>query len=170
MNLDANVVYPGTFDPVTNGHVDILQRAASMFDKVTVLVANNPRKKCIFDVKERVKFVTQALANTETEHDIAVEVWNGFVSDYVKTKKCCRILRGLRALSDFEYEFQQAMINRSLGVETLFLPASGQHMYVSSSLVREFLTFGKSIESFVPSSIAADVTKQYQRLIPFGVE
>lgn len=150
-------IYPGTFDPITNGHLDIIKRAAKLFDHVIVAVAASARKKPAFDIKQRlhwVKTTTKSLKNVE-----AVS-FDGLLVDFAKQKKAKIILRGLRALADFEYELQLLSMNRQLApnIETLFLAPSEQHALISSSIVREIAEMGGDVSLFVPKSVVAELT------------
>lgn len=145
-------VCPGSFDPVTYGHRDIIKRAAKMFDKVIVLVAVNSAKTPCFTAEERVeliKVVTEGMDNVE------IDTFDGLLVDYVKEKSAVAIVKGLRAVTDFENEFQQALANKILydGAETVFLTTSAENMYCSSSIVKEIAKYGRNIDSFVPSKV-----------------
>lgn len=142
-------VCPGSFDPITRGHLDIIRRASVLFDEVIVLVVINPNKHCAFTVEERCEMIRQATADIS---NVRVDSYYGLLVDYVRTKGAVAIVKGLRAMSDFEYEFQMALTNKSLlpYAETLFLTTSVENMYVSSSLVRQVAGFGGNISSFVP--------------------
>ncbi len=145
-------VCPGSFDPVTLGHLDIMTRASKLFDKVIVLVSTNPLKSASFTADERVfmlKEVSKDLGNIE------VDVFQGLLADYLKLTGACAIVKGLRAVSDFEYEFQMALANKKLynEAETVFLTTSAENMYLSSSVVKQIASFGGDISHFVPESI-----------------
>jgi pantetheine-phosphate adenylyltransferase len=141
-------VYPGTFDPVTNGHVDLVERASKLFDKVIVAVAANPTKTPLFDLKQRVDMVQQVLGNMA---HVEVCGFSQLLVDFAHTRKANVILRGLRVVSDFEYEMQLASMNRHLAanVETLFLTPAEQFSFISSSLVREVALHGGDVSEFV---------------------
>ena len=152
-------VCPGSFDPVTKGHLDIIKRATGLFDKVIVLVVVNPDKKPSFSVEERVeqlKKVTEMLPNGE------VDSFSGLLADYLRATGACAIVKGLRAVSDFEYEFQMALTNRKLNpyAETVFLNTAAENMYLSSSMVKQIARFGGDISSFVPSEIYSEVKER----------
>lgn len=158
--MDRIAVYPGSFDPITNGHLDIIRRAAKMFDKVIVLVSYNPRKMGgTFPVSERVSFIKRCVADIP---NVSVDSYNGLLADYVRIAGASAIVKGLRAVSDFEDEFQQALINRQLApdVDTVFLVTSLEYMYLSSSAVKEICTLGGEIADFVPSEIVKDIIKK----------
>ena len=142
-------VYPGTFDPITNGHVDILQRALTMFDHVVVAIAENVRKAPLFTVEERRRHIEAAVVK---DPRVEVDAFEGLLIEYVKRRGARVVVRGLRALADFEYEFQLAHMNRRLGagMETIFLMTSEKDFYVSSSLVKEVAQFGGDVSGLVP--------------------
>jgi len=150
--MNRKAVYPGTFDPVTHGHIDIIERASRVFDHVLVGVAHSHDKKPLFNVKERVEMMKEA-----TKHlgNVKVEDFSGLVIDYVRKKKSMVIIRGLRMISDFEYEFQMALTNRKLAenIETIFMMTNESYSYLSSKLIKEALTLGADIKSFVPSFV-----------------
>ena len=152
-------VCPGSFDPITNGHVDIIKRAAELFDEVTVLVVTNPDKKCVFSPEERCALIKKA---TENIPGIKVDSFSGLLADYVRKNEVCAIVKGIRSSSDFEYEFQMALANRSLApnAETVFITADPQNMYVSSSLIRQIAAFGGDVSDFVPKNIAPEIEKR----------
>ena len=146
--MQLTVVYPGTFDPITNGHTDLVRRAARLFDRVIVAVAANPTKRPQFSVEERVSMAEQALVDLPS---VEVVGFDGLLADFVRQRQAQVILRGLRAVSDFEYEFQLAGMNRRLApeLETLFLTPAEEFAFVSSSLVREIAALGGDVSHFV---------------------
>ena len=152
-------VCPGSFDPITNGHIDIIKRAAELFDEVTVLVVTNPDKKCVFSPEERCLLIEKAVEGIE---GIKVDSFSGLLADYVKKNGISAIVKGIRSSSDFEYEFQMALANRSLApdAETVFITADPQNMYVSSSLIRQIAGFGGDVSDFVPKNIAPEIEKR----------
>ncbi|MGN0661065.1 MAG: pantetheine-phosphate adenylyltransferase [Oscillospiraceae bacterium] len=146
-------VCPGSFDPVTFGHIDIFKRASTLFDEVIVLVSVNPSKKhASFTIEERVAMIK---AVTKDIPNIKVDTFDGLLADYVKEKKACAIVKGLRAVSDFEYEFQMALANKKLcpEAETVFLTTSSEYMFLSSSVVKQISSLGGDISAFVPKEI-----------------
>lgn len=156
-------VCPGSFDPVTLGHVDIIQRAAAVFDKVIVLVSINPTKEPMFSPEERVemiKTVTKDIPNVE------VEASGGLLADFVKSHGATAIVKGLRAVSDFEYEFQMALANKKLcpEAETIFLVTRSENMYLSSSMVKQIAYFGGDISGFVPAEIKERISARITKL------
>jgi pantetheine-phosphate adenylyltransferase len=142
-------IYAGSFDPITNGHLDVLKRAARVFDEIVMAVAVNPEKKNLFTPEERVTFLKEAVKSLP---NVRVTHFQGLLVEFAKTEKACAIIRGLRALSDFEFEFQMALMNRHLepSLETLFLMPKEEYSYVSSRLVREVARLGGDVSSFVP--------------------
>lgn len=146
------VVYPGSFDPLTNGHLDVLQRAARMFDRVIVAVACNDSKTPLFSLAERAELVRGA---TRTLHNVETEYFDGLLVDYVVQRGAHAIVRGLRAVSDFEFEFQLALMNRKLNeqVETLFLMPKDTYSFLSSRLVKEIARLGGDVSQFVPTNV-----------------
>ncbi|GAA4649387.1 pantetheine-phosphate adenylyltransferase [Kistimonas scapharcae] len=158
----STVIYPGTFDPITRGHGDLVSRAARLFDKVIIAVAESPKKKPLFDMKERV-----TMARDATAHLGNVEVcgFSSLLAEFVREAKADIILRGLRAVSDFEYEFQLANMNRVLApeVESLFLTPAEQYSYISSTLVREIASLGGDVSKFVEPQIAEALNEKYGR-------
>ena len=148
-------ICPGSFDPVTLGHLDIIERAADIFDEVIVVVASNKSKKTSFTTDERMELISRCVK----ADNIKVDTDDGLLVDYSKRKGAVAIVKGLRAMSDFDYEFQQALTNKSLypECETVFLTARGENMFLSSSMVKEVCSLGGDISSFVPEKILADI-------------
>lgn len=152
-------ICPGSFDPVTLGHLDIIERAADIFDNVIVLVMSNSSKyQSMFTIDERISLLKRCIKSK----NVIVDTYDGLLVQYAKEKGAVAIVKGLRAMSDFDYEFQQALTNKSLypDVETVFLTASGKNMFLSSSMVKEVCTLGGDINSFVPADIAPDIYKR----------
>mgnify|MGYP004608101527 FL=1 len=164
MSKPRIAVYPGSFDPVTNGHTDIIRRASRLFDKVIVLVSVNAVKSPSFSSVERVKLITKVVDGLDLEN-VVVDIWDGLLVDYIKQVGAIAIIKGLRAVSDFEYEFQMALANKMLydEAETVFLTTSSENMYLSSSVVKQIASFGGDISHFVPECILKDIT---ERLVP----
>lgn len=156
------VIYPGTFDPITNGHTDLVERACRLFDKVIVAVAASSRKGPLFSMEERVALANQALAHL---NNIEVCGFDILLVNFAKQKKACGILRGLRAVSDFEYEFQLANMNRAIEpeVESLFLTPSDHLSYISSSLVKEIGSLGGDVSKFVPPVVVQALNQKYRK-------
>ena len=153
-------IYPGTFDPVTNGHLDLLERAAKIFDKVIIAVADNPRKNPLFSIDERIDMVNAVSGHID---NVGVEPFDDLLVNYVGRKNANFVIRGLRAVSDFDYEFQLASANRRLNenVETIFLTPSEANYFISSSLVREISFYDGDIQSFVPKHVEEQVLKKW---------
>jgi pantetheine-phosphate adenylyltransferase len=149
-----SVVYPGTFDPVTNGHTDLVERASRLFDRVLVAVAASSEKHTFFPLDTRVSLARDVLAHIG---NVEVCSFDNLLVDFMRQRDAHVILRGLRAVSDFEYEFQLASMNRNLapGIETMFLTPAGQYTYISSSLVREIASLGGDVTPFVHSKVVA---------------
>ncbi|MCE5313877.1 MAG: pantetheine-phosphate adenylyltransferase [Armatimonadota bacterium] len=152
-------VYPGSFDPVTSGHLDIIERAASVFDEVVVAVAVNPRKNPLFSVPERMQFLRESCGHLA---NVTVDYFHGLTVDYVESQQARAVIKGLRAISDFEAEFQQALMNKRLNdrVETLFMMTSPEHLFLSSSLVKEVVELGAPLTGLVPEVIEARVLER----------
>jgi pantetheine-phosphate adenylyltransferase len=153
-------VYPGSFDPITYGHLDIINRGLKVFDEVIVAVACNSQKNALFSFDERVDMIRQVVGGQER---VTVDTFTGLLIDYVATRKAHVVIRGLRAISDFEYEFQIAQMNSciSQNVETLFMMTSLQYGYLSSSIVKEVCSLNGNIDSFVPPEVKAALRAKY---------
>ena len=153
-------IYPGTFDPITNGHIDLVMRAAQIFDQVIIAVSNNPRKNPLFNIDERIAMVNQAVEHLE---HVTVEPFDDLLVSFVRRKQAKFVIRGLRAVSDFEYEFQLASANRRLdeNVETIFLTPSESNYFISSSLVREISYYRGDVSSFVPESVVTALATKW---------
>lgn len=145
-------IYPGSFDPVTNGHIDIVERGLKLFDKIIVAILYNPAKKSLFTVEERVEMLTICLKNNSA---IEIDSFGGLLVDYAARRNAHAILRGLRAVSDFEYEFQLALMNRRLNreVQTVFLMTGMRWIFTSSSIIKEAAQFGGNINGMVPAEV-----------------
>jgi pantetheine-phosphate adenylyltransferase len=149
-----HVIYPGTFDPITNGHLDIIERATTLFDLVTIGVTNNPAKNPLFSVEERVVMIRQV---TQNFSNVRIDSFSGLLVDYAQRLGACAIIRGLRAISDFEYEFQMALVNRKIsdGIVTVFLMPHEKYTYLNSTIVKELAFFGGDVSRFVPPEVEA---------------
>lgn len=152
-------IYPGSFDPITLGHLDVIRRAASIFDKVVVVVAVNANKKTLFSLDERCELIKRVIKDMP---NVSVSFSDDLISRYADTIGECVLVKGLRAISDFESEFQQALINRKLNpkLETVFLPTSEEYLYLSSSVVKNVGYLKGDISKFVPAEILPDVSKK----------
>ncbi len=154
-------IYPGTFDPVTNGHVDVAKRAAELFDKVIVCVAVNTLKAPLFTGEERVEMIRESVKDIR---NIEVDEFNGLLVDYARRMEARAIVRGLRAVSDFEYEFQMALTNRKLcaDIDTVFLMPHENYTYLNSTIVREIARFGGDVGEFVPPHVKLRLLKKFR--------
>lgn len=155
-------IYPGTFDPVTNGHLDIIERASKLFDKVIITIAVNSSKKPLFTKEERLDMIKNV---TKKYKNVTVDSFDGLLVSYAKKKKASVIIRGLRAISDFDYEFQIALTNRKLEpeVNTIFLMPSEKYSFLNSSLVRELASFKANVKEFVPDYVFKKLKEKYKK-------
>lgn len=153
-------IYPGTFDPVTNGHIDIVKRGLKLFDKIIIAILHNPGKKTLFSVKERIEMLSTSMQDLS---GIEFDTFSGLLVDYANNRKAHGILRGMRAVSDFEYEFQLALMNRKLNrdVQTVFLMTGLRWIFTSSSIIKEAASFGGDIEDMVPPIVSAKLKKKF---------
>jgi pantetheine-phosphate adenylyltransferase len=153
-------VYPGTFDPVTNGHIDLVERSLRIFGEVIVAVAENPKKAPLFPLKERIAMLKAVTANYK---NVSIEGFDGLLVDYVKKKKAVAIIRGLRAVSDFEYEMQMALMNRRLdsNIETVFLMPNVEYSFITSTIVKEAASYGGDVSSLVPRVVVEKLKKKF---------
>ncbi len=154
------VIYPGTFDPITNGHVDLVERAGRLFDNVLLAIADSPKKKPLFTLDERVTLCSDALAHVD---NVEVVGFSNLLTEFARSKGANAVLRGLRAVSDFEYEFQLANMNRALypEFESIFLTPSEHLSYISSSLVREIASLNGDISPFVPANVGEALATKF---------
>lgn len=157
-----SAVYPGTFDPITNGHIDIIKRSLRIFDRVVIAVAPNPKKTPLFDINERIFMIEEA---TKGMKNIEIEPFEGLLVDYIRQKGAIAIIRGLRAVSDFEYEFQMALMNRKLSdrIETVFMMPSEEYSYLTSSLIKEVASYGGEVKDLVPLIAAKRLKAIFKR-------
>ncbi len=160
--MQNKAVYAGTFDPITYGHIDVIERAARLFDQVIIAIATSPHKKPLFTLDERIH-----LAKTILKHrqNVTVIGFENLLLDFVKQHQANVILRGLRAVADFDYEFQLASMNRAMDptIETMFLMPAEKHTYISSSLVREIAALGGDVTGFVPPNVAQALQQKYMK-------
>ena len=151
-------IYPGSFDPITIGHLDIIRRSAKLFDKVIVVVMSNHRKAGLhaFTVEERVELVRKC---TENLPNVTVDSYMGLLADYARQQKAIAVVKGLRAVSDFEDEFQQALINKKLNeeIETVFMAASSENMFLSSSVIKQVCALGGDVTPFIPKEVSKEI-------------
>ncbi len=154
-------IYPGSFDPLTNGHLSLIQRGLQMFDRLIVAIAVNPKKVPLFSLEERRKLIRDACPDPRVE----VDSFQGLLVDYAKSRNVNVLIRGLRAVSDFEYEFQLANMNRKLapGIETVFMMTGEDYFYISSQLVREVASFGGDVTGMVPDNVLAKLKEKFAR-------
>ncbi len=154
------VIYPGTFDPVTNGHLSIITRTLKIFDKLVIAILNNPQKVPLFTLKERVAMIREVLKG---QPNLEVDSFNGLLVDYVVRKKSNVVIRGLRALSDFEYEFQMALMNRKLNreVQSIFLMTDYKWFYTSSTIIKEAASFGGDVSGLVPPIVCRKLKEKF---------
>ena len=155
-------IYPGSFDPITAGHLDVIHRAARLFDEVIVAVAHNDLKKSMFTTEERMDLIRE---NTASVGNIRVASFDGLLVEFARRENAAAVVRGLRAVSDFEFEFQMALMNRKLepAIETIFLTPREEYTYLSSRIVKEIARLGGNVEAFVPSSVARALREKFAR-------
>jgi len=158
--MELKAIYPGTFDPITYGHLDIIERAHRRFQNVVIAVSQNPSKSPLFTLEERVGMVKEVVANLD---GIEVDSFDGLLVDYAKRRDIGIVVKGLRAVTDFEYELQMAQMNHKLAeVETLFMVATPSHSFLSSSLVKEIARFGGDVAAFVPPEVARKMKERFR--------
>ena len=150
--MTVRALYPGTFDPPTNGHVDLIQRGAKIFDHLTVAILNNPGKNPIFTPEERAEMLREA---TSSLSNVSVATFDGLMVEFARRQGATAVLRGIRAISDYEHEFQMALMNRRLApeIETVFLQPAGRYSFVSSRMVKEVFSFGGDVTGLVPPNV-----------------
>jgi pantetheine-phosphate adenylyltransferase len=153
-------IYPGSFDPVTNGHLDVIERARKLFDEVVVAVAHNDEKQPLFSLEERLELLRETAGRID---NVRIAEFKGLLVDFAKVEKAGAVIRGLRAVSDFEFEFQMALMNRKLeaGVETIFLMPKEEYTYLSSRIVKEIARLGGDVSSFVPARVARALSRKF---------
>ena len=158
--MSSLAVYPGSFDPITNGHLDLIQRGLRIFDQIIVAVAKNPAKSSLFTVEERIEMIRVAVGETTR---VKIDTFQGLLVDYVRSQNARIILRGLRAITDFDYEFQMNMMNRRLEpeIETVFLMTGLTWVFLSSSILKEAAVHGGNIEGMVPPYVYKQIRKKY---------
>jgi pantetheine-phosphate adenylyltransferase len=155
-------IYPGTFDPITNGHLDLIKRSAKLFDHVVIAIANSARKQPLFDLEERVKLVQEATQNIP---NLEVEGFSGLLADYAKVKDATVLIRGVRAVADFEYEYQLATVNRKLNenLESVLLTPSSETSHISSTIVRDVAAHHGNVDEFVPENVKQALLLKFPR-------
>lgn len=156
-------IYPGSFDPVTNGHIDMVKRGKRLFDKIIVTIMHNPNKKTLFSVEERLEMLQTSMKDIP---DISLDVFDGLLVDYAKQRGAHAILRGMRAVSDFEYEFQMALMNRKLNrdVQTVFLMTGLSWIFTSSSIIKEAARFGGDVSDMVPAIVNRKLRDKFNQV------
>lgn len=156
-------VYPGSFDPVTNGHIDILERTSGIFDKIIVAVVHNVTKQALFTLDERVELIKES---TKHLNNIEVECFNGLLADFLKTRQANVIIRGLRSMSDYEYESQMSMMNKKLfpEIDTIFIVSDSQYTFVSSSGIKEAALLGGNVSSMVPAAVEKGLQEKLSKI------
>jgi pantetheine-phosphate adenylyltransferase len=154
------VIYPGTFDPITNGHISIISRALKVFDRLVIAILNNPQKLPLFSMEERIQMIREVLKD---QRHVEVDSFNGLLVDYVIQKKTNVVIRGLRALSDFEYEFQMALMNRKLNreVQSIFLMTDYKWFYTSSTIIKEAASLGGDVSGLVPPVVCKKLKQKF---------
>jgi len=161
--MERVALYPGSFDPWTNGHLDILSRAVKMFDKIIVTVAVNNKKNAVFTGEERIKLIEESISESEWASQVEIIQFTGLLVDLARKKEVNVLLRGVRQISDFEYEFRMALANRRLApeVDTVFLMPDEQLTFISATIVKEIAAWGGDLSSFVPDNVAKALRKKY---------
>ena len=160
--LMRRAIYPGSFDPVTNGHLDVIERARKLFDEVIVAVAHNDEKQPLFPLKERLDLLRKTAGKID---NVRIAEFKGLLVEFARAEKAGAVIRGLRAVSDFEFEFQMALMNRKLdvGVETIFLMPKEEYTYLSSRIVKEIARLGGDVSSFVPACVVNALSRKFKR-------
>ena len=158
--LMRRAIYPGSFDPVTNGHLDIIERARKLFDEVIVAVAHNDEKQPLLSLEERLDLLRETAGKID---NVRIAQFKGLLVEFARAEKAGAVIRGLRAVSDFEFEFQMALMNRKLdaGVETIFLMPKEEYTYLSSRIVKEIARLGGDVSGFVPPAVASTLSKKF---------
>lgn len=158
--MERTAIYPGSFDPVTNGHLDIVERGLKIFDNIIVAILRNPAKKCLFTVEERKEMIETTLNKYS---NVEVDIFDGLLVNYAKMRNAGTILRGMRAVSEFEYEFQLALMNRKLNreIQTVFLMTGLRWIFTSSSIIKEAASFGGNINGMVPSIVSRKLKEKF---------
>jgi len=158
--MEKIAVYPGTFDPITLGHIDVIKRASKLFNKIIVAIAINQKKQTLFTMEERFEFATEALKDFK---NVEVQLVKGLIVDFAISYKATALIRGLRAVSDFEYEFQIALMNKKIAneIDTVFLMPDEKYTYLNSSIIRELSSYGKDVSDFVPSIVSMKLKEKF---------
>lgn len=163
--MENKVIYPGFFDPITNGHVDIIQRGLKIFDRILIAVLKNPKKEAAFTTKERVEMIKEIFVGLK---NVEVKSFHGLLVDFARRNQAGIVMRGLRAVSDFEYEFQMALMNRKLDpeIETFFMMPSARYSFLSSKLVKEVFMLGGCVKDLVPESVERRLKNKFRKNRP----
>jgi pantetheine-phosphate adenylyltransferase len=159
--MTKTAIYPGTFDPLTNGHIDLIQRSLKIFDEVIIAVAGSLKKKPLFSTEERISLINESIKDFK---GAGVETFDSLLVDYAREKKSIALIRGLRAVSDFEYELQMALMNRRLNanIETVFMMPSEEYTFLSSTIVKEVASFGGSVKGLVPDAVEKALKEKFK--------
>lgn len=162
--MEKIAVYPGTFDPITNGHIDIIERAAKIFDKIILVIAVNSKKTTMFTEEERLEMAKDSLKHLK---NVEVDVFQGLLVNYAKSQNAVSIIRGIRAVSDFDYEFQIALMNSKIGneISTIFFIPNEKYTYLNSTIIRELSLYNQDVGEFVPQIVSTKLKEKYQNKI-----
>jgi len=160
--MKRTAIYPGTFDPITNGHIDLVKRGMRIFDEVIIAIATAQKKQPLFTISERLRLIKDAVRGLK---NVKVEAFSGLLVEYVESKKGVAVIRGLRAVSDFEYELQMALMNRRLdrNIETVFMMPSEEYTFLTSTIIKEVASFGGSVKGLVPEAIEKALKEKFKK-------